>query len=211
MRPEPLPRPQWLGRLEYRWALGLQRARRQAVIAGTAPEAFWLLEHDPVVTIGRRAVPDLDVALPVVATERGGLATWHGPGQLVGYPILDVGRRRGSVRGTVAALEQGIASWLDTLGIRAGRREGCPGVWVGTDKICALGIHFRRGVTLHGFALNLDPDLTAFSTFTPCGISAGGVTSVAAVLGSAPAPHEVAAEVGRHVLAAFVDTLSPHD
>lgn len=197
------PRPQWLGRLGYRWALSLQRARREAVIAKQAPEALWLLEHDPVVTTGRRAVEVLPDNVEVVHTERGGLATWHGPGQLVGYLILDVGSRGLGVRSTIHGVEEGIVRWLGGLGLRAGRRKGFPGVWVGRDKICAVGMHFRRGVTMHGFALNLTADLRGFEAIVPCGITDGGVTSVQRLLGRSPAPFEVAEEVGRVV----VDTL----
>src|SRR5688572_860299 len=102
------PGPEWLGRVPYRMALERQRERREQVLRGEAPEAIWLLEHDPVVTTGRRTVQDLDprrISSPIVETERGGLATYHGPGQLVGYLILDVGRRGGGVRVTVQSVE----------------------------------------------------------------------------------------------------------
>lgn len=186
-----------------------QEAHRDGVIAGTAPEELWLLEHDPVVTTGRRRVEGLDperLGCDVVATERGGLATWHGPGQLVGYPIVDVGSRGGGVRSTVSALEEGVIRWLAGQGIAAGRRPEHPGVWVGRDKICAVGLHFRRGVTLHGFALNLCPDLTVFGRFVPCGITDGGVTSLARLGGPPLAPADAWAGVGAAVRAALVDT-----
>lgn len=199
------PRVQWLGRLGYRWAWRLQHLRRDAVIAGVAPEVLWMLEHGPVVTTGRRPVERLPEHVEVVHTERGGLATWHGPGQLVGYLILDVGRRDLTVRGTVCGLEQAIIGWLATRGIDARRRPGAPGVWVGRDKIAAVGLHFRRGVSMHGFALNLTADLRAFDAIVPCGIRDGGVTSVLRVCGISPSPREVAEEVGR----AVVDTLTP--
>lgn len=196
-------RPQWLGRLGYRWAWRLQQLRRDAIVAGRAPEALWLLEHDPVITAGRR-----DVAAPVgtdvVRTERGGLLTWHGPGQLVVYVLIDAAGRGLGARRTVEAVEQGVIDWLAGVGVAAGRRSGHPGVWVGRDKICAVGMHFRRGVSMHGAALNLCPDLASFSGFVPCGIEDGGVTSLAALRGSAPAPHEAADAVG----ACLVDTLS---
>ena len=193
---------QWRGRLPYTLALTEQRARREAIVRGEAPEADWLLEHDPVITTGRRAV-DLDtqaLGMPVIATERGGLATYHGPGQLVGYLLLDLGKRGGSVRSMVCAIEGGLIEWLQQRGLPAQRRTGCPGVWVGKDKIAALGLHFRRGVSMHGFALNLTVDLSGFSGFIPCGIEDGGVTSLSRELGSAPAPEEAAIEVGQTVL-----------
>lgn len=200
----PWPRPQWLGRLGYRWAWRLQQLRREAVIAGRAPEAVWLLEHDPVITTGRRPVEDLPDGVDVVRTERGGLATWHGPGQLVGYLILDAGSRGIGVKSTICGVEEAIARWLGGLGIVAGRRPGYPGVWVGRDKICAVGMHFRRGVSMHGFALNLTADLSGFQAIVPCGITDGGVTSVRRLLGASPAPLEASIEVGRVV----VDTLA---
>jgi lipoyl(octanoyl) transferase len=203
-------RPQWLGRLSYAWARRLQLSRRDAVIAGHAPEAFWLLEHDSVITTGLRAVRGLPpperlraMGIGLERAERGGLATWHGPGQLVGYLILDLPSRHLKVRTTIAAVEQGVIAWLRGRGLSADRRPGYPGVWLGSDKVCAIGMHFRRGVSMHGFALNLRPDLGAFGLFTPCGISDGGVTSVLRAQGDAPLPEEAALEVGRAVLAAF--------
>jgi lipoyl(octanoyl) transferase len=202
--------PQWIGRVGYGWAWRLQHLRRDAVIAGTAPEAFWLLEHDPVITTGRREVGDLPSEQALRArgvelfhTERGGLATWHGPGQLVGYLILSLGAHRLKVRTTIHGVEQGIIDWCRSRGLPADRRGGYPGVWVGSDKICAIGMHFRRDVSMHGFALNLCPDLSGFGLITPCGITDGGVTSVERLLGRAPAPWEAADEVGASVLAAL--------
>jgi lipoyl(octanoyl) transferase len=218
MRPEDGPELLWLGRVPYAEALQRQRERREAIVAGQAREALWLLEHDPVITTGRRAVDGLDPArlgMEVVQTERGGLATYHGPGQLVGYLLLDVGSRGGSVRGTVCAVEAGLMAWLDErLPRPAARREGHPGVWVGKDKIAAIGLHFRRGVSMHGFALNLTVDLERFRGFVPCGVEDGGVTSLqrelgrsaaslgrsAASLGRSPGPPDVALEVGGRVL-----------
>jgi lipoate-protein ligase B len=173
-------------------------------LAELAPEAFWLLEHDPVITTGRRSVGVLPSSgIDVVHTERGGLATWHGPGQLVGYLIVDVAGRGGSVKGTVAGIEQGIMQWLEGQGIQSTRRCGYPGVWVGRSKLCAVGLHFRRGVCMHGFALNLTADLAGYSDIIPCGIVDGEVTSVAEVLGRSATPMVAAQSVGRCI----VDTL----
>ena len=202
--------PQWLGRLEYRWALRLQRGRRRGVLQGSAPEAIWLLEHEPVITLGRRGGQvEASPRRPVVQVERGGLATWHGPGQLVGYLILDVGRRGGSVKGTVAAVERGIIDWLAVQGVAGARRTGLPGVWVGADKVCAVGMHFRRGVTLHGFALNLTCDLSEYEAIVPCGIRDGSVTSVAS-LGQTVGPvFAVSQSVGQCVRRALTNALDP--
>jgi lipoyl(octanoyl) transferase len=196
----PPPELAWLGPVPYGEALTRQRARRDAVLARQAPEAVWLLEHDPpVVTVGRRPAPGNPSpealaarGIEHVATERGGLATWHGPGQLVGYLIVDAGGRGLGVRGMVAAIEQAVIDWLGGEGIEAERRAGWPGVWAGRDKICALGLHFRRGISMHGFALNLCPDLEAgFGVILPCGIVDGGVTSVERLTGRVLRPEVV--------------------
>ena len=170
-----LPEPQWLGRLEYRWALKLQQWRRQAVIRGEAPEAIWLLEHEPVITLGRRGGEVRAAgATPVVQTNRGGLATWHGPGQLVGYLILNLAKRAWSVRETVSALESGVRTWLSAYGVHAACDPKHRGVWVENNKLCAIGLHVSRGVSTHGFAINLCCDLAAFSSIVPCGIARSG-------------------------------------
>lgn len=198
----------WFGRVPYDEAWAWQLAWRDAVIAGTEPEILGLFEHDAVVTTGRRPVEGLErvraAGIPVVSTERGGLATWHGPGQLVGYPIVDVGRRGIRVREWVALIEHVIIAWLGEQGIAAALRPGAPGVWVGRDKICAVGTHFRRGVSMHGFALNLSCDLSACGLFVPCGIADGGVVSASA-LGCAIDPAQAAPAVGE-AFARSVDT-----
>lgn len=200
-----LPHTAWLGVVEYHDAHARQRQRREDVIAGRADEVLWLLEHPPTITLGRRGgeVIAAPPNVPVVPTERGGLATWHGPGQLVGYPIFNLGRRRWAVKEVVAGIEDGLIAWLARVGVQAGRRAGSPGVWVGHAKIAALGLHVRHGVTMHGFALNLRPDLAGYAAIVACGIADGGVTSVAALLGASPSPEVVANEVGQTVIAAI--------
>lgn len=206
------PRPVWLGRVAYGDALVAQRARREAVIARTAPEALWLLEHDPVITTGLRGAADVPPAEALAAdgialfhVERGGLATWHGPGQLVGYLIVDLATRNFRVKDVIAGVEDGVIAWLAGEGIAAGRRDGFPGVWCGRDKICAVGMHFRRGVSMHGFALNLEPDLGGFARIVPCGITDGGVTTFARQSGRSMSPAAASAGVGAAVWAAIVD------
>ncbi len=172
---------------------------------GHAPEVVWLLEHDPVITLGRRGgTVAASASIPVVATDRGGLATYHGPGQLVGYLIVDVARRRLGARGLVEAIERGLQAWLAEIGIAAGPRAGAPGVWVEDQKIAALGLHFSHGVSLHGFALNLGVDLAAFEAIAPCGFDARQVTSVATLLGGDWPVARHALEVGRQVRAAVL-------
>jgi lipoyl(octanoyl) transferase len=161
-----------------------------------------MLEHDAVVTTGRRVVLGLEgLDIPVVHTERGGLATYHGPGQLVGYLIADMGRRGHTVKSTVAALESGIIQWLASRGVVGRLRTDARGVWVEGNKIAAIGLHFRRGVTMHGFALNLCTDLHGFGGFIPCGIHDGGVTSLERCSGQVVSCEAVAHDVGSTVLA----------
>ncbi len=193
----------WRGRLPYALALEEQRQRRADILAGRAVEEIWLLEHDPVITTGRRQVEDLPEpallqqrGISLHQTERGGLATFHGPGQLVAYLLVDAGARGIGVRDFVSRVEDALIRTLAQLGLGAARRAGFPGVWVGSDKISAIGLHFQRGVSLHGLALNLCPDLSAYSLFSPCGIQDGGVTSVKALLGRSPSPRELAPALG---------------
>lgn len=200
----------WLGRRAYSEVHAAQHAHRKGIIAGTHPEELWLLEHDPVVTVGRRPAPGTPSAEELARhgisrhqAERGGLATYHGPGQLVLYALVDAWGRGLGVKGTVCALENGVIAWLADQGVEAGRRSGFPGVWVGGDKVCAVGLHFSRGVSMHGLALNLRTELEAFEHIVPCGITDGGVTSLERLVGRAPSPEEaapsVAARVGAHL------------
>lgn len=200
----------WLGRMPYTQALAAQRAHRARVKAGEDDEAVWLLEHEPVITTGRRKVDSLPSAevlaqtgTELVHTERGGLATWHGPGQLVAYVIVDAWSRSLGARGLVCAVEDGVIAYLAQLGIAAHRRPGFPGVWVQRDKICAVGMHFSGGVSMHGIALNLQPDLSGFSLIEPCGVTDGGTTSVDVLLGSAPTPQEAASALGEALIQAI--------
>ncbi len=205
----PLPTPAWRGCVDYRRSLREQRVRRAHIVAG-GPEAFWLLSHPEVVTLGRRAATEAPSpqwlrarGADLVVTERGGLATWHGPGQLVGYTLLDIGSRGLGTHRYVYALEQGLIDWLARQDITASRRDGLHGVWVADRKIAAIGLHLSRGVTMHGFALNVHPDLTAFEGFVPCGISGVRTTSVFQETGRSTDVSGVAYDVGQHVLSAI--------
>ncbi len=202
----------WLGRLRYGQALEQQRRRREAVIAGELPEILWLLEHDPVVTTGRRKVPDLpspaalsERGVDLHQTERGGLATYHGPGQLVAYAIIDCWGRGIGAKGAVHAMEQAVIDWLGTMNLIATRRPSFPGVWVGNDKICAVGMHFRKGVSMHGLAINLTNDLSGFELITPCGITDGGVTNVHTLSGIQLKPEEAAEGLAPHLVHNFLN------
>lgn len=173
----------WLGRVSYADGLALQDEAGARVRAGAAPEVLLLLEHDPVYTIGRtRDRSSLGSALqlphPVVETNRGGQATFHGPGQLVGYPILDLGRRGRDLHSYLRLLEELLIEGLRSYAIAAHAETGLTGVWVGPRKIASIGVGVRHWISMHGFALNVSHDLSGFDAITPCGISGVEMTSI---------------------------------
>ena len=182
-----------LGMIEYRTAWEIQRAHATARRDSTGPDVLMLLEHPPVYTAGKRTRPaDRPTdGTPVVDVDRGGLITWHGPGQLVGYPLVALATPM-DVVDFVRRLEEALIAVVTGMGIdRAGRVDGRTGVWLpATDtrperKVAAIGVRVQGGVTMHGFALNCDPDLTWFDRIVPCGITDAGVTSLAVELGRA--------------------------
>ena len=169
----------------YRTALAEQEARNAAIAAGEAGEMIWLLEHPPVYTAGTSADPAelVDPRFEVVATGRGGRYTYHGPGQRVGYVLLDLGKRGRDVRCFVHSLESWVIAALADFGVESWRADGRVGIWTrdldGSEaKIGAIGVRVRRWVTMHGFAVNLSPDLAHFGGIVPCGIAEYGVTSL---------------------------------
>lgn len=190
----------WLGRVGYDAAHKVQVALRDQLIAGRARPTVLLLEHDPVITVGRRGEMD-DLCLPPqelerrgVAcrrTERGGRATYHGPGQLVLYPIAPVRWLARDLTRYVCGLEDTIIRSVARLGLAASRHPAGRGVWVGDSKLASVGIAVTHGVCWHGIALNVDPDLSGFDLVRACGLETP-VTSVARCLGSAPAVRTVA-------------------
>lgn len=174
------------GHVPYREALAEQEARNLAIQQGGAQELVWLLDHPPVYTAGTSAAADelIDRRFDVVETGRGGRYTYHGPGQRVGYVLLDLARRGKDVRCFVHALEGWVIATLADLGVESWRAEGRVGIWTrdidGSEaKIGAIGVRVKRWVTMHGFAVNLDPDLSHFEGIVPCGIAEYGVTSLA--------------------------------
>jgi lipoyl(octanoyl) transferase len=194
------PRPiavRWLGRMEYRAAWALQRELVEARAADRIPDQLLLLEHPAVLTLGRHAderfvrAPADELArrgIELLRVERGGEVTYHGPGQLVAYPILALGRRGLLVRPLVAALEGALAETCAELGVEAGPRTGHPGCWAAADgpaprKIGALGLRVERGVCFHGIALNIDPLMADFELLDPCGMPGVISTSIATELG----------------------------
>ena len=174
----------------YDEAVALMDARAAAIAAGEANELVWLVEHPPLYTAGTSARPAdlLDQRFPVFKTGRGGQFTYHGPGQRVAYAMLDLKRRRPDVRAYVAGLEEWIIRTLDAFNVRGFRREDRVGVWVARpdkgegyeDKIAAIGVRLKRWVSLHGIAINVEPDLSHFSGIVPCGVADPryGVTSL---------------------------------
>ena len=175
--------------IDYAAALATMEARAAAVTAGTARELVWLLEHPPVYTAGTSATDAselLDPRFPVHRTGRGGRYTYHGPGQRIGYVVMDLRERRRDVRCYVHALEGWVIAALGMFGIEAFRAPGRIGIWTrdaaGAEaKIGAIGVRIRQWVTLHGFAVNLSPDLSHFAGIVPCGIAEFPVTSAAAL------------------------------
>jgi lipoyl(octanoyl) transferase len=211
---EPL-RIDHLGTVEYRAAWDVQRANADARRAGTGPDVLMLLEHPDVYTAGKRTQPaDLpNDGTPVVDVDRGGRITWHGPGQLVGYPIVGLAKPLDVVN-FVRRLEEALIRVVHDVGIKAaGRVDGRSGVWLPADdrrperKIAAIGVRVQAGVTLHGFAINCEPDLTAYDRIVPCGITDAGVTSLTAELSRPVSVAEVIDATGAAVTAALDGTL----
>lgn len=194
------------GLVDYRTAWSEQRRLHDAVVAGDQPDTILLLEHPSVFTAGKRTEPaDRPIdGTPVVDVDRGGKITWHGPGQLVGYPIIRL-TDPVDVVAYVRRVEQLLIDVCAEFGVATGRVEGRSGAWVLADdrgpdrKIAAIGIRVARGVTQHGFALNCDCDLSAYDRFVPCGIRDAGVTSLSAELGRDVTVAEVLPVVERHL------------
>jgi lipoyl(octanoyl) transferase len=183
-----MTRPEWAvreGLLPYEEAVAFMEARAAAIAEHRAEEMVWLVEHPPIYTAGTSAKPAdlLDARFPVYQTGRGGQFTYHGPGQRVGYVMLDLKRRKADVRGFVRDLEEWMIRTLARFNVKGERREGRVGIWVARgsreDKIAAIGVRVRKWVTFHGIAFNADPDLTHFGGIVPCGIQGHGVTSLA--------------------------------
>ena len=199
-----------LGVVDYLEAWDLQRRLVAERASGTIPDTLLLLEHPPTYTLGSTAAeahllaPRASLAeqgIAVHRVDRGGDITYHGPGQLVGYPLLDIGRRRGGALRYLRDLEEVLVAALRTLGVEAGRLRHHTGVWVGDDKIAAIGVKVSaRNITSHGFALNVHPDLNHFRQIIPCGIRDKGVTSLERLLGRKVSLETVADQV----VAAFV-------
>ncbi|MFU8812223.1 MAG: lipoyl(octanoyl) transferase LipB [Balneolaceae bacterium] len=211
-----------IGRMDYRQAWSLQRLLQKRLIdqklearhkpdpkqAKPIPDSLLLTEHPHVYTLGKsgdqanllKGLAELQqLDAEYIEIDRGGDITYHGPGQLVGYPILDLDRHFTDVHKYLRYLEEVIIRTCAEYGLNAGREEGLTGVWIGDRKICAMGIRCSRWVTMHGFALNVHTDLSYFSNIVPCGIANKQVTSLEQELGTSPDPDEVKKRVTGHL------------
>jgi lipoyl(octanoyl) transferase len=201
-----------LGLVDYASALELQRETVAQRKAGAIPDTLLLLEHPHVYTLGRNArrenllVSEEELAArgaQVFRTDRGGDVTYHGPGQLVGYPILDLAQHRRDISWYMRSLEDVFLHTARDFGVEAVRLPGAAGVWVGNDKLVAMGVHLSRWVTSHGFALNVNTDLHYFEWIVPCGLREKGVTSLARLLGRPVEMEAVTERVVEHFGAVF--------
>lgn len=199
------------GSMDYDAAFALQKQLHAAVVSGGLPGVLLLLEHPHVFTLGRRGRDDdilvdaeelAAVGAAVRHTDRGGEVTYHGPGQVVGYPIVDLRRLAAGPLDYVRRLERVLVATLADFGIRGQSEDRPTGVWVGNAKIAAIGVKISRGVTTHGFALNVDPDLAYFDRIVPCGMPGVPVTSMAAAAGAPVRAGDAARALTRH----FADT-----
>jgi lipoyl(octanoyl) transferase len=200
-------------RIGYADAWELQRQVHQQRVAGSVPDTCLLLEHEAVYTAGKRTTPldrpTGDPGAPVIDVDRGGNITWHGPGQLVGYPIVAL-EQPIDVVAYVHGIEEALIGVCREFGVPAGRVEGRRGVWVAGGsqdrKVAAIGVRVARGVTMHGFALNCDCDLSWYDRIVPCGISDASVTSLSVEAGRPVRVTDVLPAVERHIAAAFAAT-----
>jgi len=190
-----------LGRVEYEptW-----RAMQDFTAARTAetPDELWIVEHPPVYTLGQAGKPEHileDVGIPVVRIDRGGQVTYHGPGQVVIYLLLDLARLKIKVRELVTAIEQGVIDFLAAHDVVAERRAGAPGVYVSEAKIAALGLKIKNGCSYHGLSLNVDMDLSPFTAINPCGYAGLEVTQTRD-LGIPLTAHEAGEQLSQHLL-----------
>ena len=214
------PHTRWLGRLAYERALELQEKSVAARGAGEIPDTLFLLEHDPVYTIGRRrdrsSLGPAPLPHPVVEINRGGQATYHGPGQLVGYFIFDLQKLTPDLHFFLRWIEEGLINLLAGYNLAAQRREGLTGVWIEDRKIASIGVGVRKWITMHGFGLNIASDLSGFESITPCGIQGVTMTSLSRELGreipteeAALAAEKIFTETYAHLLPSTLNLQPP--
>ena len=216
---EPLDVIDW-GRTEYEDAFDRQKALVDLRRSGDAPDTLVFTEHAPVYTIGMRKGADQHLiwneaqlkaqGVTVIRSNRGGDITYHGPGQIVGYPIISLQEHR-DLHAYLRDLEEVVIRTLATFGLESARREGKTGIWLGERKICAIGVAVRTWVTYHGFALNVNPDMSHFNGIVPCGITDGTVTSLQAELGETIDLAVVKARLAVEFQKVFRNTAAPHE
>jgi lipoyl(octanoyl) transferase len=206
------PETDWVGRMSYRQALEMQEAAVADRLAGRRGDRLFLLEHDPVYTIGRQrdrsSLGFAPLPHPVEEINRGGQATYHGPGQLVGYFIFDLQKLTPDLHLFLRWIEESLIAVLESSGLAASRREGLTGVWIADRKIASIGVGVRRWVTMHGFGLNVGSDLSGFDAITPCGIQGVTMTSLSRELETEVSVENASEEVQR-VFAAKYPLLCP--
>jgi len=206
------PHTRWLGRLAYEPALELQEKTVAARASDETSDQLLLLEHDPVYTIGRQrdrsSLGPAALPHPVVEINRGGQATYHGPGQLVGYFIFDLQKLTPDLHLFLRWIEEGLIALLQDYGLAAQRREGLTGVWIEDRKIASIGVGVRRWITMHGFGLNVGSDLSGYEAITPCGIAGVTMTSLSRELGREISVEEVAEKAAQIFAKAYTRLLS---
>lgn len=206
-----IPQTRHIGRIAYAPALQMQEESVAARAAGGIPDTMFLLEHEPVYTIGRKrdhsSLGSAPLPHPVCEINRGGQATFHGPGQLVGYLIFDLQKLTPDLHVFLRWIEEGLIELLAGYDIASRRREGLTGVWVEDRKIASIGIGVRRWITMHGFGLNVGPDLAGFDAITPCGIHGVIMTSVSRELGREVSVNDAAVRASAVFTAAYARLL----
>jgi len=198
-----------LGLSDYNETWKLQKKLQSKRILGEIEDHLLLVEHPPVFTLGKNAskqhIINNSEDVSIIQTDRGGNITFHGPGQLVCYPILDLNHYKRSITWYMRELEQLIIDVLGEYDIKASRKKGLTGTWVKDKKIAALGVRISRWVTMHGFSLNINPDLNFYKNIIPCGIKEYGVTSMAKIMGNeVPSMDEVKTKMTKHFTKNFV-------
>jgi len=207
-----------LGLIDYEEAYDLQKRFWAEKTAGKEDDTLLLLEHKPTLTLGKSGkLKNLlierdelaDKKIPLYFTDRGGDITYHGPGQLVAYPIVDLRKRGKDIHRYISNLQEAVIGTLADFSIVGEKDQKHVGVWVGKDKVCAIGVAVHQWITMHGLALNVDPDLNSFSLITPCGIVGRGVTSMAKLGESAPSMEEVTIRFIAHFSRVFSLPMEP--
>lgn len=201
-----------LGIIEYSAAFALQEQLAEDVRRGYSPETVLLLEHNPVYTIGRSGCDEniLDHSISAVRISRGGDVTYHEPGQLVGYPIIDLKKRGGDLRHYLRFLEEVLISAVADYGVDAFRVPGKTGVWTGSGKLAAIGVGVRRWVTMHGFAMNVNNELSGFTHINPCGIATCPIASLGKLCGKPVTMAEVTSKVAERFECLLPEWLPEH-